>query len=89
MGAAHPPKRAHQPFDPQLGCRRDLNSGRKYSLRNAMGTAKKGHSAGENKLASKQSVSNKSQASWLQENDRHLWLEDHGMDADGVRKAGC
>eukprot|EP00983_Pelagomonas_calceolata_P029607 927563-Pelagomonas_calceolata.AAC.7 len=33
-------------------------------------------------------VSNKFQASWLQENDRHLWLEDYGMDADGPR-AGC
>eukprot|EP00983_Pelagomonas_calceolata_P046462 1140189-Pelagomonas_calceolata.AAC.3 len=34
-------------------------------------------------------VSNKFQASWLQENERHLWLEDHGKDVDGVYKAGC
>eukprot|EP00983_Pelagomonas_calceolata_P119796 1160640-Pelagomonas_calceolata.AAC.6 len=58
-------------------------------LRNAMGKTKKGHSAGACKSSLKHGVSNKLQASWLQENDRQLRLEDHGMDADGVSKAGC
>eukprot|EP00983_Pelagomonas_calceolata_P079587 1154750-Pelagomonas_calceolata.AAC.3 len=56
--------------------------------RNAMGRTKKPHSVGEYKPSLKQGVSNKFQASWLQENERHLWLEDCGMDADGVFKAG-
>eukprot|EP00983_Pelagomonas_calceolata_P086781 1156832-Pelagomonas_calceolata.AAC.5 len=50
---------------------------------------KKGHSAGEYKSSLKHGVSNKFRTSWLQENDRHLWLEDYGMDVDSVYKAGC
>eukprot|EP00983_Pelagomonas_calceolata_P082767 1156014-Pelagomonas_calceolata.AAC.2 len=58
-----------------------------------MGRAKRHHSAGGHKLALKHGVSNKSQAlagcrRWLQENDRNLWLEDHGMNVVGVYKAG-
>eukprot|EP00983_Pelagomonas_calceolata_P086481 1156769-Pelagomonas_calceolata.AAC.5 len=54
-----------------------------------MGKTKRGHSAGEYKYSLKHGVSNKFQTSWLQEDDRHLWLEDYGMDVDGVYKAGC
>eukprot|EP00983_Pelagomonas_calceolata_P055778 1144287-Pelagomonas_calceolata.AAC.1 len=43
----------------------------------------------ECKSSLKHGVSNKFQACWLQKYDRHLWLEDHGMDLDGVLKAGC
>eukprot|EP00983_Pelagomonas_calceolata_P039781 1137333-Pelagomonas_calceolata.AAC.21 len=53
-----------------------------------MGRTKKDHSAGECKSPLKHGVSNKFQASWLQENQRHLWLEDYGMDIDDVFKAG-
>eukprot|EP00983_Pelagomonas_calceolata_P050574 1142036-Pelagomonas_calceolata.AAC.1 len=58
----------------------------------AMGKTKKGHSAGEYKSSLKHSVSNKFQAGWLQEDDRHLWLEDYGMDVDVSSRnpqAGC
>ena len=54
-----------------------------------MSKVKKGHSAGEYKTGLKHGVSNKFQASWLQENERHLWLESYGKDVDGVFKAGC
>ena len=54
-----------------------------------MPKVKKGHSAGEYKNELKHGVSNQFQTSWLKENDRHLWLEEHGLDVDGVYKAGC
>mmetsp|Transcript_7064 Transcript_7064/g.16951 ORF Transcript_7064/g.16951 Transcript_7064/m.16951 type:complete len:88 (-) Transcript_7064:348-611(-) len=54
-----------------------------------MKTKKKGHSAGEYKNSLEHGVSNQFQASWLEENERHLWLEEHGKDVDGVFKAGC
>ena len=37
----------------------------------------------------KHGVSNQFQDRWLQENERHLWLEYHGMDVQGVYKAKC
>eukprot|EP00983_Pelagomonas_calceolata_P092443 1157664-Pelagomonas_calceolata.AAC.5 len=58
--------------DPHLGCGRGLNLDKKLTLRNTLGRAR----------------DTTVLASWLQENDRHLWLEDHGMDVYGVYKAG-
>eukprot|EP00983_Pelagomonas_calceolata_P032027 1004952-Pelagomonas_calceolata.AAC.3 len=54
-----------------------------------MDRATEGRSAGECQLSLKHGVSNKFQACWLQEYDRLLWPEDHGMDVDGVYKAEC
>eukprot|EP00983_Pelagomonas_calceolata_P084446 1156361-Pelagomonas_calceolata.AAC.7 len=54
---------------------------------------KKGHSAGEFKSSLKHGVSNKFQASWLKEDEGHLWLEDHGKNVNGVSdsssNSGC
>eukprot|EP00983_Pelagomonas_calceolata_P132386 1161864-Pelagomonas_calceolata.AAC.7 len=49
-----------------------------------MSRTKKGHSAGEYRSSLQHGVRNKFQASWLQEEERHWWLEDYGMDVDGT-----
>eukprot|EP00983_Pelagomonas_calceolata_P100594 1158588-Pelagomonas_calceolata.AAC.3 len=54
-----------------------------------MPKTKKGYSAGEYKNSLEHGVSNQFQASWLEEHERHLWLEEHGKDVDGVLRQGA
>ena len=85
------PRGAHRPFLPPqpLTAPSPPQRAWKEKERNAMSKVKKGHSAGEYRTGLKHGVSNQFQDRWLQENERHLWLEYHGMDVQGVYKAKC